>query len=67
MITVNGEQVHETRTEWVVHRQKGLAPIVLDHQDYDEAEARQVADLEDSVLHKRTIYVMEDTPCLWDR
>lgn len=63
MIQVNGRTVHETRTEWVVYRPNDLKPIVLDHQDYDEAEARQVADMEDGQLHKRTLYVMEDEPC----
>lgn len=63
MIEVNGKTVQETRSEWVVHRPAGLLPIVLDHLDYDEAEARQVADMEEGSLHKRTLYVMEDEPC----
>jgi hypothetical protein len=61
MITVGDKLVTEVRHEWVVYRPDGQV-IVLDEQDYDEAEARMVSEIEDGQLYQRCLYVMEAEP-----
>ena len=58
---VNDKLVTEVRYEWLVHSLSG-GVIVLDTKEFDEEEARMIANLEDSQLWRRALYVMEAEP-----